>query len=66
MRLSSGRAASRLARAIDVAIVRPCVLDDLAFELLATDRRVGIAALHLGAESRRQVGGVVGGARASW
>src|SRR5581483_5211030 len=39
--------------------------DDLAVELLAADRRVGVAALHLGEEGGRQIGRVVGGARAA-
>src|SRR5205085_11151559 len=40
------------------------VLDDRALELLAADRGVGVAALHLGEEGRRQAGGAVGRARA--
>ena len=40
-------------------------LDDLALELLPAQRRVAVAALHLGQEGRRQVVGVVGGARAA-
>jgi hypothetical protein len=40
-------------------------LDDLALELLLTQRRVAVAALHLGEEGSSQVVGIIGGARAA-
>ena len=56
MRVSSGRAGRRLwlmQAALPQAV--HAFLDDLAFELLPADRRIAVAALHLGEERRRQV-----------
>ena len=57
-------AEARLGQPVTLPQSCHAVLDDLALELLAADRGVGVAALHLGEEGRRQVGGVVGRARA--
>ena len=67
MRASSGRAQRGGSASSQLALPQAghALLDDLALELLAAERGVAVAALHLGQERRRQVGGVVGGARAA-